>query len=191
MNVNKIQNDNLELIYECNSLRKQNGEISKKVLVLEKKFKDLCGISVNNSEMIDSQIENFLKKASTISTKHKETPFVTMKKEKNSHNRSNLLSTYYAQYSKPGKMGSKNYSTEISNKKMKHYKSGRRNLNSIFGDLKHNQDALQSQNLELRILRDQVSTFMNEATGRENKRSSSQPPLPDLPILRSDSKNLL
>ncbi|CAI2386786.1 unnamed protein product [Moneuplotes crassus] len=187
----KIQNDNLELIYECNSLRKQNGEISKKVLVLEKKFKDLCGISVNNSEMIDSQIENFLKKASTISTKHKETPFVTMKKEKNSHNRSNLLSTYYAQYSKPGKMGSKNYSTEISNKKMKHYKSGRRNLNSIFGDLKHNQDALQSQNLELRILRDQVSTFMNEATGRENKRSSSQPPLPDLPILRSDSKNLL
>lgn len=46
-----------------------------------------------------AQIDNFLKRASTITTKHKDTPYIALKKE-GSNNRSNLLATYYKQFSK-------------------------------------------------------------------------------------------
>mmetsp|Transcript_9188 Transcript_9188/g.8125 ORF Transcript_9188/g.8125 Transcript_9188/m.8125 type:complete len:83 (+) Transcript_9188:302-550(+) len=42
-------------------------------------------------------------------------------------------------------------------------------------DLKVNQQALQTQNLELEILRDQVSTFMDENSKPRMMRSGSQP----------------
>ena len=58
--------------------------------------------------MIDNQIESFLKKASTITTKKKDTPFVTLKKERNNHNRSNLLANFYQQYTNPSKAGKPN-----------------------------------------------------------------------------------
>ena len=50
--------------------------------MLEKKLKDISGISLTNSNVIDNQIEGFLKKASSLTQKHKDTPFTEMKKKK-------------------------------------------------------------------------------------------------------------
>ena len=76
----KIQKENTELIKECNMLRASNQKISKKVLVLEKKLKDISGISLSNANLVENQLEGFLKKAAPMSTKHKETPFMQLKK---------------------------------------------------------------------------------------------------------------
>lgn len=68
----KVQQDNLKLIKECNMLRDDNHKITKRVQLLEKKFKDtvvtcnldsLICLALSNNDMVDFQIENFLKKA--------------------------------------------------------------------------------------------------------------------------------
>lgn len=61
-------------------LRTSNQKISKKVLVLEKKLKDISGISLTNANMIENQLEGFLKKAAPLSSKPKDTPFMQLKK---------------------------------------------------------------------------------------------------------------
>lgn len=53
--------------------------------------------------MVDFQIDKFLNKATTITTKQKDTPYITLKKETNKHNRNNLLADYYKQFTKPDK----------------------------------------------------------------------------------------
>ena len=63
-------------------LRDDNHKISTKVRMLEKKLKDISGISLTNSNVIDNQIEGFLKKASSLTQKQKDTPFIEMKKKK-------------------------------------------------------------------------------------------------------------
>jgi hypothetical protein len=50
----------------------------------------------------------------------------------------------------------------------------RRNINNLIGDLNKNQTALQNQNLELKILRDQVSNFVYHGD-RKMGRSGSMP----------------
>ena len=50
----KIQKENTELIKECNMLRTSNQKISKKVLVLEKKLKDISGISLSNANLVEN-----------------------------------------------------------------------------------------------------------------------------------------
>jgi chromosome segregation ATPase len=106
----KIQKENTELIKECNMLRDDNHKISRKVLVLEKKLKDISGISLSNSNLIDAQIENFLKKASSLTTKHKDTPFMARKKNMGGAGTGNnaryqMLLDYYNQFAVPGEGG--------------------------------------------------------------------------------------
>ena len=50
----KIQKENTELIKECNMLRASNHKISKKVLILEKKLKDISGISLSNANLVEN-----------------------------------------------------------------------------------------------------------------------------------------
>lgn len=50
----KIQKENTELIKECNMLRTSNQKISKKVLILEKKLKDISGISLSNANLVEN-----------------------------------------------------------------------------------------------------------------------------------------
>lgn len=50
----KLQKENTELIKECNMLRTSNQTISKKVLILEKKLKDISGISLSNANLIEN-----------------------------------------------------------------------------------------------------------------------------------------
>ena len=80
-------------------LRASNHKISKKVLILEKKLKDISGISLSNANLVENQLEGFLKKAAPLSTKHKETPFVQLKKgSQNPNKRNKMLLDYYNQY---------------------------------------------------------------------------------------------
>jgi hypothetical protein len=55
----------------------------------------VLGIKPNDSADIDSQIEKFLKQASSFTVKHKDTPFVTLKKEEVRNTRNQLLANYY------------------------------------------------------------------------------------------------
>lgn len=84
-------------------LRTSNQQISKKVLILEKKLRDISGISLNNANIIENQLEGFLKKAAPLSTKHKDTPFQQLKKNsQNLGNRRNqMLIDYYTQFAVP------------------------------------------------------------------------------------------
>ena len=92
----KIQRENTDLIKECNNLRDDNQKITKKVQILEKKFRDICGISLSNSNVGDSQIEGFLKKAATLHLRPRETPFVSLKKGTGTQSsRNQLLIEYY------------------------------------------------------------------------------------------------
>ncbi len=95
----RIQKENTELISECNMLRTSNQAISKKVLVLEKKLKDISGISLSNANLVENQLEGFLKKAAPLSSKNKKaTPFEALKKNntQNLGNRRNqMLVDYY------------------------------------------------------------------------------------------------
>jgi hypothetical protein len=49
--------------------------------------------------LVENQLEGFLKKAAPLSTKHKETPFVQLKKNtQNPNKRNQMLIDYYNQY---------------------------------------------------------------------------------------------
>jgi len=61
-------------------LRGQNKKIKDKVLKLEKKLKDISGISLSNDNMIQNQLEGFLKKAAPLTSKPKDTPYLALKK---------------------------------------------------------------------------------------------------------------
>ena len=76
-------------------LRASNQKISKKVLILEKKLKDISGISLSNANLVENQLEGFLKKAAPLSTKHRETPFMQLKKPNNGNKRNQMLMDYY------------------------------------------------------------------------------------------------
>lgn len=70
-------------------------------MVLEKKLKDISGISLSNANLVENQLEGFLKKAAPLSTKHRETPFMQMKKGPvggTGNKRNQMLMDYYQQY---------------------------------------------------------------------------------------------
>ena len=165
-----VQSENLKLIGECNTLRDENNAIVKKVQMLEKKFKDVWGIDWSkDTGELNNQIENFLKRASTLTTKHKDTPYVAMKKQVGKHNRNNLLATYYKQFSKEPKI-QQNMTMGVPLQRNV-------GISTIIGDLARNKNALHNQNLELQILRDQVGKFqLNQDMPRMIK-SGSQPSL--------------
>jgi hypothetical protein len=101
-------------------LRDDNQKVSKKVLVLEKKLKDITGISISNSNLVDAQIEGFLKKSNVVAIKQKDTPFLQRKKGAVGNSRYQMLLDYYNQFTNPG---GANYS-------------------SLMGDLDKNQSAM-------------------------------------------------
>lgn len=187
----KAQSENLKQI---NALRHDNQDLSKRVQTLEKKFKDLCGnryivnfigIKPNDSEDIDRQIEKFLKQASSITTKYKDTPYVTLKKETNKTNRNQLLENYYqqvrlnviiVQYTSIDQKAPTNQTM------MPMGGNQRRNINNLIGDMEKNHTTLQNQNLELKILRDQVSNFVQFTESPGMMKSGSQPHLHDNPL---------
>lgn len=139
------------------------------------------GISFSNTELIDSQIENFLKRASSITTIHKDTPYITLKKDTTKNNRNNILAGYYKQFTKSG--------AQMQNMTVGASGGGRRSINSLIGDLAMNQNALKNQNLELKILRDQVSSFMQQNTDPRMIRSGSQPSLSSHDLNKLDEFN--
>ena len=104
-----------------------------------------------------------------------------MKKDSNKNNRNSILSGYYKQFTKPG--------AQMQNMTMGAPGAGRRNINSLIGDLALNQTALQNQNLELKILRDQVSSFMQQNTEPRMIRSGSQPSLSSHELNKLDDFN--
>ena len=123
-----------------------------------------------------------MRKASTLTIKPTETPYLSLKKDSNKNHRNNLLASYYDQYGKPDKLN-KNMTIEARS-------GSRRGINSLIGDLVKNQNALESQNLELKILRDQVSNFMQQTHQPAfMAKSGSQPNLTANALIQLDEED--
>ena len=134
----KIQKENTELINDCNTLRSENHVTSRRVLQLEKKFKEITGISLTNVKSIERDLEKFLK---TSSVKHtptnKATPFQQRKNAPLSTRNQTILE-YYHKFAFPPNVNTANANLD--------------NLTSILGDLDKNKEALASQNQEMQKL---------------------------------------
>jgi hypothetical protein len=59
--IQRLQSENVDLINDCNNMRDENKKISKRVNTLEKKFKEITGISLANIENIEQELDTFAK----------------------------------------------------------------------------------------------------------------------------------
>jgi hypothetical protein len=61
----RLQKENVILIGECNKMRDENRQIAKRVAILEKKFREITGISLSHVDNIEQELDTFIRTSYT------------------------------------------------------------------------------------------------------------------------------
>ena len=161
----KMQQQNSELINECNNLRHENHGVAKRIGNLEKKLKELTSISTSNPQDIEKKLEIMLKQISTRKVnvgEQKDTPFVKKMKESGISARNKTILDYYSKLYAGQEAGHESDNGE-----------------GFLGDLDKNKNKHFKQHEEIEKLQQKVNQFLlnNEFPSEGSQISSSLPPI--------------